>query len=73
MDSRAASKTFWTAASVAVGGLVTGIQQIQALALQQAAHSGLVAKLSSFAAVLIVGGGIAIMVFRWMDSRSLRS
>ncbi len=68
----AASKTFWTAASVTVGGLVTGVQQIQALALQQAAHSGLVAKLASFAAVLIVGGGIAIMAFRWLDSRALR-
>lgn len=69
----AASKTFWTAASVTIGGLVTGVQQIQALALQQAAHSDLVAKLSSFAAVLIVGGGIAIMAFRWLDSRSRRS
>lgn len=69
----AASKTFWTGATVAAGGVVTGAQQIQALAAPQAANSDLIGKLAGFAAVLIVAGGIAIMVFRWLDARKNRS
>lgn len=63
------SKTFWTGAGVAASGLVTAGQQIQSLAAPQAANSDLIAKLAAAAAVLIVAGGIAICVFRWLDAR----
>lgn len=66
------SKTFWTGASVAAGGIVTGGQQLQALVAPQAANSDLIAKLAGFAAVLIVAGGIAVMVFRYLDVRARR-
>lgn len=66
------SKTFWTGAGVAASGLVTAGQQIQSLAAPQAANSDLIANLASFAAVLIVAGGVAIMVFRWLDAKRAR-
>ena len=67
------SKTFWTGAGVAVSGIVTGAQQIQALAAPQAANSEIVAKLAGIAAALIVAGGIAIMIFRYLDARARRN
>lgn len=66
------SKTFWTGAGVAASGLVTAGQQIQSLAAPQAANSDLIAKLAAAAAVLIVAGGIAICVFRWLDAKHAR-
>ena len=66
------SKTFWTGAGVAASGLVTAGQQIQSLAAPQAANSDLIAKLAAAAAVLIVAGGIAVMVFRWLDAKKAR-
>lgn len=68
----AASKTFWTGAGVAASGVVAGAQQVQAIAAPQAVNSDLIAKLAGIAAVLIVAGGIAIMVFRWIDARAGR-
>ena len=64
--------TFWTGATVAAGGVVTGAQQLQALVAPQAANSDLIAKLAGFAAVLVVAGGIAVMVFRWLDAKHAR-
>jgi lysozyme len=66
------SKTFWTGGTVAAAGVVSGAQQIQALAAPQAANNELVANLASIAAFLIVAGGIAIMVFRWLGKREAR-
>ena len=73
-DTKPAAKsgTFWTGATVAAGGVVTGAQQLQALVAPQAANSDLIAKLAGFAAVLIVAGGIAVMVFRWLDAKHAR-
>ena len=67
------SKTFWTGAGVAASGIVTAGQQIQGLAAPQAANSDLIAKLAAAAAVLIVAGGIAVMVFRYLDAKRARS
>ena len=67
------SKTFWAGGTVAAAGVIQGAQQIQALAAPQAANSDLVAKLAGLAAVLIVAAGIAIMVFRWLDTRAHRN
>ena len=66
------SKTFWTGGAVAGSGIVAAGQQIQALAAPQAANSDLIANLASFAAVLIVAGGIAIMIFRYLDAKAHR-
>lgn len=64
------SKTLWTGGAVAAGGVVQGAQQLQALAAPQAANSEWIAKLAAFAAVLVVAGGVAIMVFKWLDQRA---
>lgn len=66
------SKTFWAGGTVAAAGVVQGAQQLQALAAPQAGNSDLIAKLAGFAAVLIVAGGIAIMVFKWLEARQHR-
>ena len=66
------SKTFWTGAGVAASGIVTAGQQIQSLAAPQAANSDLIAKLAAAAAVLIGAGGIAVMVFRYLDAKRAR-
>lgn len=66
------SKTFWAGGTVAAAGVVQGAQQLQALAAPQAANSDLIAKLAGLAAVLIVAGGVAIMVFKWLEARSHR-
>lgn len=73
-DAKAAAKTgtFWTGAGVAASGLITAGQQVQALAAPQAAHSDLIANLASVAAVLIVAGGIAVMVIKWLESKRAR-
>jgi len=73
-DAKPAAKsgTFWTGAGVAASGLITAGQQVQALAAPQAAHSDLIANLASVAAVLIVAGGIAVMVFKWLDAKRAR-
>lgn len=64
--------TFWTGATVAAGGMVTGAQQLQALVAPQAHNSDLIAKVAGFAAVLVVAGGVLVMVLRWLDARSRR-
>lgn len=69
----AQSKTFWAGGTVAAAGVVQGAQQIQALAAPQAANSDLIAKLVGFASILIVAGGVAIMVFRWLDAHKARN
>lgn len=69
----AQSKTIWTGAAVAAGGVIEGAKQVQALAAPQAMNSELVARIAAFVAVLIVAGGIAIMAFRWLDARARRS
>lgn len=69
----AQSKTFWTGATVAVGGAVEGARQVQALVAPQADAAPFLAHLAQFVAVVIVAGGIAIMVFRWLDSRKRRA
>lgn len=74
-DAKSAAKTgtFWTGAGVAASGLITAGQQVQALAAPQAANSELIAHLASVAAVLIVAGGIAVMVIKWLESKRARS
>ena len=73
-DAKSAAKTgtFWTGAGVAASGLITAGQQVQALAAPQAANSELIAHLASVAAVLIVAGGIAVMVIKWLESKRAR-
>lgn len=72
MKPVAQSKTFWTGATVAAGGMVTGAQQLQALVAPQAHNSDLIAKVAGFAAVLVVAGGVLVMVLRWLDARARR-
>ena len=73
-DAKSAAKTgtFWTGAGVAASGLITAGQQVQALAAPQAANSELIAHLASVAAVLIVAGGIAVMVIKWIEAKRAR-
>lgn len=68
----AQSKTMWTAGAMTVGGAIEGVKQVQALAAPQAQNSEWVAQIASLSAFLIVAGGIAIMVFRWLDKRKSR-
>lgn len=73
-DAKPAAKTgtFWTGATVAAGGMVSGAQQLQALVAPQAANSELIAKLAGFAAVMVVAGGVLVMVLRWLDAKAQR-
>jgi lysozyme len=66
------SKTIWTGGIVAAGGAVEAARNVQAIAAPQAANNELIAKLAGLAAFVIVAGGIAIMVFRYLDSRKRR-
>jgi len=67
------SKTFWAGATVVAGGVTQGAQQLQALAAPQAENSDLVRNLLALSAVLIVAAGVAIMVFKYLDSRKARN
>jgi lysozyme len=63
------SKTLWTGGIVTAAGAVQGAQQIQAIAAPQAQNNEWVAQIASIAAFVVVAGGIAILVFRWLDKR----
>jgi GH24 family phage-related lysozyme (muramidase) len=69
----AKSKTLWTGAGVAVAGAVQGIQQVQGIVAPQIEHSDLLRNFAGLLAVLIVAGGVAIVVFKWLDARSRRA
>lgn len=63
------SKTFWSGAAIAATSAAGGAQQVQALVAPQAQNSELVQNLLAASAFAIVALGIAIMVFKWLDSR----
>ena len=63
------SKTMWTGAGVAASGVVAGAQQVQALVAPQMAYSEHLQTLAAIVAGLIVAGGIAVMVFKWLEQR----
>jgi lysozyme len=67
------SKTMWAGATVAVSGAVEGARQVQALVAPQAAYSDYLANVGGIVAAVIVAGGVAVMVFRWLDNRKARS
>ncbi len=66
------SKTMWTGAGVAASGVVAGAQQVQALVAPQMAYSEHLQTLGAIVAGLIVAGGIAVMVFKWLEQRDKR-
>jgi lysozyme len=63
------SKTMWTGAGVAASGVVAGAQQVQALVAPQAMYHEHLQTLGAIVAGLIVAGGIAVMVFKWLEQR----
>lgn len=64
------SKTAWTGGAIAaVGAVQAGAQQVQALVAPQAQHSEWLGQLLGLTAMLIVAGGVAILVFKWVESR----
>lgn len=67
------SKTLWTGAGVAAAGMAQGAAQVQAIVAPQADQHEWLGQLAGFLAVVIVGAGVAIMVFKWMDQRSKKS
>lgn len=69
----AQSKTMWTGAGVAVAGMAQGAAQVQAVVAPQADQHEWLGQLAGLLAVVIVGAGVAVMVFKWLDNRSKRS
>jgi lysozyme len=69
----AKSKTMWAGATVAVSGAVEGARQVQAIVAPQAAYSDYVANLGGVVAAVIVAGGVAVMVFRYLDARKAKT
>lgn len=66
------SKTMWTGAGVAASGVVAGAQQVQALVAPQMQYHEHLQTLAAIVAGLIVAGGIAVMVFKWLEQREKR-
>lgn len=66
------SKTFWTGAALTVTGAAEGARQAQAIVAPQMMNSDLLARLGSVLAVIIVAAGIAVMVFKWLETRDHR-
>lgn len=66
----AKSKTLWAGGTVAAGGAVSGATQLQSLVAPQAHYSAVAAKIAAFAAAVIIIGGIAIMVFKYLDQKA---
>lgn len=66
----AQSKTMWTGGGVAAAGVASGATQVQALVAPQADQNEWLAQLAGILAVLIVGAGIAVMVFKWLDQKA---
>lgn len=67
------SKTFWAGAGTAASGVAAGAAQVQAIAAPQADHSDLIRNVLAGVAVLVVACGIAVMVFKWLDTKAARS
>lgn len=66
----AQSKTLWTGAGVAAAGVVQGAQQVQSLVAPQADQNEWLGQFAGLLAVVIVGAGIAIMIFKFLDQRA---
>lgn len=66
------SKTMWTGAGVAASGVVAGAQQVQALVAPQMQYHEHLQTLGAIVAGLVVIGGIAVMVFKWLEQREKR-
>jgi hypothetical protein len=66
------SKTMWTGAGVAASGVVAGAQQVQALVAPQMQYHEHLQTLAAIVAGLIVAGGIAVMIFKWLEQREKR-
>lgn len=64
------SKTLWASLVMVLTGMVQGAQSVQALVAPQVANSDLLAKVGSTVAVVIVAGGVAVAVFRWLDEQA---
>lgn len=67
------SKTLWTGAGVAAAGVAQGATQVQALVAPQADSSEWLARFAGLLAVVIVGAGVAIMMFKYFDNRARQS
>lgn len=64
------SKTLWAGGTVAAGGAIQGAEQIQALAAPQAHNNEWIGRIAAIAAFVVVAGGIAIIVFKWLEQRA---
>lgn len=63
------SGTMWTGAGVAAAGVAQGATQVQAIVYPQSDSHEWLAQLAGLLAIVIVGAGVAVMVFKWLEQR----